>query len=857
MKEQIEKEWPADMIKKLRTRPSAHQFQQKMRQIDLAKQVGVDPRTVQQWENGERTPGISSLKRLIQVFLQAGKLVVDAEMQEAKALWDAIKQLAEARSLTGREFAVFDEIWFAQMLEDYKHMDVPSNTGSLKDMELALNEPSVHTICSPSVRPAGNLPEQAALFIGRNLQIQDIQMMLEKGQVVSIIGSGGIGKTAVALHTAHQVRDKYPDGVWLLELATLQDAHLLNHYVLSVLGLQHQPERSELEIVLQYIREKRALFILDNCEHLIDAGANLIEKLIAINPHLHLIVTSRESLNIATEQVYRLPPLTTPEIDDISSYTDEIAMSESVQLFLARLQALRPKHHRTSKDIREIENICRRLEGIPLAIELAAARLNILSIDQIAERLTHLLTFLKGGQRTAAPRQQTLKATIDWSYSLLEPKEQQLLQRLSVFARSFTLDAVEAICTRDKAEEHDENVIYQEEILDLLSSLVNKSLVMMEYQHEAGTVRYAMLETIREYAHHQLHHAASTVYIQYMYIAHANYYDTLIKQLSFIFRTSQRDQCLQQTRLEYSNLSMAMQRAHQGTLSRDRGIRIASSLYWFWLHEGMGIEGLLWLDRCLGDGSHLETYDREVLTTAYHGRAVIQFVLARLPEAYQSVQQSIIMARRDHYNALLSASLRLLSFICMHHHELDQAVIYAEESIYIARQHEDIWNLASSLNALGRMKQMRGEAEQSAILLKESIQYFEQADDRWELSGPYESLGYAALQAGQLQESIDYFKKSISISQIYKGTWVLMRSLEGMIAALYSIGRYRESAILIHVAHRYYQQEQNMGKQTDKMDTEQIHMEVNKKLSKEDRREIRLLADNLSRERLIAYCLEL
>lgn len=858
MNEQVEKEWPADMIKKLRTRPSAHQIQLKMRQVDLAEQVGVDPRTVQQWENGDRTPGSSSLKRLIQVFLQAGKLVVDAEMNEAKALWDAVKQMAEARSLSGREFASFDKAWFAQLLEAYKHNEANSTQAPLED-ETRVAQPTPILASTNPAPSRGNLPERSTLFIGRAIQTQDIQRLLEKGSIVSIIGTGGIGKTALAIHAAHQIRAQYPDGIWVLELATLQDAHLLNHYVLSVLGLQHQPGRSEWEIVLEHIRDKQLLFIFDNCEHLIDAVAALIERLIAANRQLHLMVTSRESLNIAAEQVYRLPPLTLPEADSTAEQGD---VSESVQLFVARLQALHPQHQPTAQELQGIESICQRLEGIPLAIELAAARLNILSIDQIQERLAHLLTFLTGGQRTAAPRQQTLKATIDWSYSLLDRKEQLLLQALSVFAHRFTLDAVEQIVASSEHEENAEQLLSQTEMIDLLSGLVNKSLVMLERQQENGAVRYRMLETIREYAQHQLQHEASPVYIQHIYKAHSAYYDQWMKQQALLFRTSKRDQCLQQTRLEYSNLSLAMQRAYQGVVSQGSGIRIASSLYWFWLHEGMGIEGLLWLDRFL-EVAHaemsipLQSYDQKALATAYHGRGVIQFVLARLSEAEQSVEQSIGLSRREQYDSLRAASLRLISFIRLHQGKLEQAIIQAEESIQLARQHEDAWNLASSLHALGRLKLRLGEVEQGTLQLKESIHWFEQAGDRWELSGPYESLGYAALQAGQFQESINYFKKSISISQIYKGTWVLIRSLDGMIAALHAIGQYREAAILIHAAERHRQQEQMVSEGVAGIDMKQIQRDVNKQLTTKEQQEIERQAEQLSREQLLAYSLEL
>ncbi len=857
MSENIDKEWPADIIKKLRTRPSVHHPDQKMRQVDLAKQIGVDPRTVQQWENGDRTPGNSSLKQLVQVFLHEGKLVVGSEEHEAKALWNSVKNMAEARSLTGREFPSFDDVWFAQLLQAHQ---VWSRTPDQSNDGVAVAaDNNRHAIESSSpTKMMGNIQQQTIGFIGREQQIAQIGDLLHTGSVVSIIGAGGIGKTAIALRIAQTLREHYA-GIWMMELASLRDAKLLNHYLLSVLGLQHQPGRTELDVLLDYVQNKRLLFILDNCEHLIDESAWLIEQLIAVNPQLHLIVTSRESLNIAAEQVYRLPPLTTPEMNE-SEYLAEhnaTAPSESVQLFIARAQAVMPQRIWSQQDIQGIENICRRLEGIPLAIELTAARLNILSIQQISERLSHLLTFLTAGRRTAAPRQQTLKATIDWSYSLLNEREQQLLQRLSVFARSFTLDAVEAVCVSNEKETEDASRLHKQDMLDLLSSLVNKSLVLLEEQEDSNFVRYNMLETIREYAHGKLQTEQSAAAAKNLYTSHARYYAHQLQHVALMFRTNQRDECLHQVRLEYSNLRMAMQSAHDGEVSSRIGMQIASSLYWFWLHEGMGIEGLLWLKRFIEHTAEqeMEEADYEALATAYHGSGVIQLVLGRLDEAEQSVQHSLDLSSTYNYDILRAASLRLRSFLNMHGHRLSEAVACAQESIDIARTCQDAWNLASSLHALGRMKLLQGHVEDSAHLFKESIHWFEQTGDQWELSGPYESLGYHALGLAQYQESIDYFKKSISISQIYKGTWIFIRSMKGMLTALYHIGRYREAAILMVATDKYRQQELTDTK-IEWMDDIQIESDWRQQWTEQEWADIVWQAERLSRSQLVAYCLE-
>ena len=328
-----------------------------------------------------------------------------------------------------------------------------------------------------------NLPLQLTSFVGREKEIAEVKRLLGTAHLLTLTGPGGTGKTRLSLQVAAEELSSFPDGVWFIELAPLADPSLAVQIIASALELREQFGRPLVDVITDYLRGKISLLLLDNCEHLVETCAKLAHDLLHACPRLKIMASSREALGVAGETAYRVPSLSLPDAQNLTQ-------CESVQLFIERATAAQSRFALTESNARAVAQICQRLDGIPLALELAAARVKVLSVEQIAARLDDRFRLLTGGSRTALPRQQTLRALIDWSYSLLSEQERMLFRRLAVFIGGWTLEAAEAVCASDGIE--------SDEVLDLLTRLVDKSLVSMEEQ--AGEARYRRLETIRQYS---------------------------------------------------------------------------------------------------------------------------------------------------------------------------------------------------------------------------------------------------------------------------------------------------------------------------------------------------------------------
>ncbi|HLA06673.1 MAG TPA: adenylate/guanylate cyclase domain-containing protein, partial [Anaerolineales bacterium] len=330
-----------------------------------------------------------------------------------------------------------------------------------------------------------NLPTQLTTFIGRENEIAEVKQELESHRLVTLTGSGGAGKTRLSLQVGAGCLERFTNGVWFVELAALTDPLLIISAVMSAIGL-HEKD-NDIKTLTSYIGNQSLLLILDNCEHLIEDCARLVESLIQLCPRLHVLASSREAFGIAGEQPYRVPSLPFPDPKHMPAL-DEIAKCESVQLFVERVKAYFPSFTLTEKNAASVAQICYRLDGIPLALELAAARLKVMSVEQLASRLGDVFNLLTSGSRTALPRQQTLRALIEWSYDLLSDSEKALFRGLSAFSGGWSLEAAEAVCSVDGGAS----------VLDDLARLVDKSLV--NKQELDGEARFDMLETIRQYA---------------------------------------------------------------------------------------------------------------------------------------------------------------------------------------------------------------------------------------------------------------------------------------------------------------------------------------------------------------------
>ncbi len=354
----------------------------------------------------------------------------------------------------------------------------------------------IHQLCHPDLAaefPAlkslatfkHNLHRQLSTFIGREKELADVKSLLKNTQLLTLLGPGGTGKTRLMLQAAEEVIEGYPDGVWLVELAPLTDPGLIPERVAAALNVQEQPGRKIFDTLVDYLSRKELLLLLDNVEHIVQESAEFTERLLERCPRITILVTGREALFIDGETMIQIPPLSLPKEQQAPG---DIASSEGVQLFLERARSVRPDFALTEKNAPTVADVVRRLDGIPLALELAAARLRMLTIEQIKDHLNDRFRLLTGGRRTALPRQQTLQALIDWSWQLLDQQERTLLRRLSVFSGGWNLEAAQTITGFEPLDEL--------AVFDQMEQLINKSLVTVEYP-PSGEARYSMLESIR------------------------------------------------------------------------------------------------------------------------------------------------------------------------------------------------------------------------------------------------------------------------------------------------------------------------------------------------------------------------
>ena len=413
-----------------------------------------------------------------------------------------------------------------------------------------------------------NLPMQLTTFIGRAQEITEIKGELDVHRLVTLTGSGGTGKTRLSLQVAAELLEAFEQGVWFVELAPLADPQLIPQTILSAIGINEQAGRQALDLLKDYLVDKQTLIVLDNCEHLIEASSKLVNVLLNSAPGLKILASSREALGVKGELSYRVPSLSLPDLKHVPAI-DQLSQYEAVRLFIDRAQLV-ATHFTVDKDNAPfIAQVCYRLDGIPLAIELAAARIKMLSVEQISARLDDRFRLLTGGARTALPRQQTLRALIDWSYDILTGSERLLMCRLSIFVGGWTLDAAEEVCAGEGIETN--------EIMDLLGQLVNKSLVNVIECSDCGEMRYRMLETIRQYAREKLLEAGAS---ENQHRRHMEYFVKLAEQAGPELFHSDQVRWLNRLEDDLDNLRMALEWAQASDVPAGLQLLVASHLFW-------------------------------------------------------------------------------------------------------------------------------------------------------------------------------------------------------------------------------------------------------------------------------------
>jgi predicted ATPase/class 3 adenylate cyclase/transcriptional regulator with XRE-family HTH domain len=578
-------------------------------------------------------------------------------------------------------------------------------------------------LASPSAHPS-NLPVALTSFIGREREQSEVRALLDAARLVTLTGAGGAGKTRLALAVAEVVLEAYPDGVWLVELAPLADPALVVQAVAQTLGPREEAGRSLRETLLAHLRERHLLLVLDNCEHLVSACAALALALLQGCPSVRIQATSREELGVPGERLYRVPSLAVPDLRRLPP-PELTGTYEAVRLFVARAQERRADFALTSQNAQAVAQVCARLDGMPLAIELAAARVGSLPVTAIAARLDDRFRLLTGGPRTAVPRQQTLRGAIDWSYQLLSLQEQALFARLAVFTGGCTLVGIAAVClSPDEAED----VLAGYDVLEGVSSLVEKSLLRLdEGMGGRGEPRFALLETMHEYARLALEARGETAWLR---ARHAAYVLALVEAAEPHLQGAEHDATwLAQLEAEHDNLRAVLRWAQQAEDQQEVGLRLVAGVWPLWAMHGRVSEGRSWLERFLAPAQGV----------AWHTAGTPAVVRAK---------------------ALAGAGLFAFA-----QGDYAWATVLQEERLVLCRELEDRLGIAQALNAMGILAEMQGEYARATDLLEESLALLRDLDDRPTLAEALLYLGITASRQGDYARATGLLEESLALSR--------------------------------------------------------------------------------------------
>ncbi len=595
----------------------------------------------------------------------------------------------------------------------------------------------------PTRRP-GNLPAEATSFVGRRRELAELRSKLGAARFVSLVGPGGVGKSRLAIRVATDLARGFKGGAWLVELAEVRDPGLVANAALAALDLRDQAATEPLALLLSYLRDKEILLVLDNCEHLLEAAAQLVSGVVKVAPGVRVITTSREPLSVPGEHVVPVPPLELPA-DNETEALAQLRQNEAVMLFTERAAAAAGKFELTASNQSAVADLCRRLDGLPLAIELAAVRTRVLTTEQILQRLDNRFGLLTGGSRAALPRHQTLQTTIDWSHDLLSGDEQTLLRRLCVFAGRFTLEDVEGVCSSED--------VRASRMLDLLSSLVDKSLVNREDTKRLAC--YRLHETMRDYSSLKLREAGEVEVTGQRCV---EYYLSRCRRSEEQAR-HRLAEWLEWMELEIDNVRAVLRHClSQGDVSL--GLDLAGALYWYWVTRGTA-EGARWLDELLASegGSHA------LHASAYYLRGFLANLQADPTTARPWFERAAATARDSGQAALLSRTLSQASIAENMAGRRLSARRMLDEAEAVAMDVDDVAVKLGLLQARTLNSLFTGDLEAARSTSTEGVRLSREADEPYRLEMMLMNQGSAALIAGDVDASKAPFAESLRIAR--------------------------------------------------------------------------------------------
>ncbi len=596
-------------------------------------------------------------------------------------------------------------------------------------------------------KPKHNLPYQLTSFVGRQQEIAQLEELVTTNRLVTLTGAGGAGKTRLAIEVASRLTDAFADGVWLVELAALSDQRLVPQALAKALEVKEQPARPLIETLGDYLASKKLLLVLDNVEHLLEGCAHLVDEIARHSPDITVLVTSRERLGMTGELTYRVPSLTVPETN--GTLPPETALRyEGVRLFVDRAKLVRPDFDLTTENAYSVASICARLDGMPLAIELAAPRLRSMSVEELSQRLDQRFALLTDGSRAALPRHRTLRSMLDWSYDLLSERDQALLRGAAVFAGGWTLVSAEQVCARYEIDASD--------VIEQLTSLVDKSLVLTDEQ--AGATRYRMLETVRQYALDRLREHDEEAQWRARHLA---CFLSLAEKFSVEIDGPQQQSWLARVASEHDNLRAAL--AWSAETSPIEGLRLANALPAFWHVRGHLAEGRQYLARLL-DAVPIDAVPRE-RARGLHAAALLAIQHSDYAAAKGLLRESLALCREINDPNRAARVLGGLTWLSNEQGLYPEAEALARESVECAQAIGDRRLLFANLGNLAVALHARGQWAEAREFHEQALGVARQLGTPWEIGCALNTIGREELEEGRRDVAREHLAEAIRLLQ--------------------------------------------------------------------------------------------
>lgn len=624
-----------------------------------------------------------------------------------------------------------------------------------------------------------NLPNATTTFIGRKGELDELRDLINRSRLVTLTGSGGCGKTRLALELAGQVVQDFEDGARFIELAVLDDATLVDKEVAKILGVKERSGESLTRTLGQQLATKHCLLLLDNAEHVLTACSTLIDNLLRNSNRLTVLVTSRERLGVAGELTFRVPSLPIPTGDTLS-LTGSVPQVDSVQLFVDRVRLHRPHFEVTEQNAAALASICRRLDGIPLAIELAAPRMRAMTLDEIDRRLDQRFALLTQGSRTSLPRHRTLAAAIDWSFNLLNEAEKAVLCRAAVFSGGWSLSAAEDVCAGPDAR--------VELMLDLLTSLVDKSLIMVRDMD--GQSRYAMLETVHHYVRERItEHPDDSVSAK-----HLHYFVRFASESLLGLKGAGQQAAMVQVEIEHDNFRVALKTSVRSDQHAALGLRMMADLAWFWAVHGHVDEGRSWLVTLLAYPAVGD--DRQHRAKALAGAAVFASQQGDQDTAKIWFRQSLDLYEQIAYRTQIAYVLRSLGNVALAEGDWPEARSLYEQSLVIVRELDEQHTIAGLLGAIGEVAGEQGDYSSARRMLEDCLTMVRETGDRWTTAWTLARLGRVAYSEGHLRDAESRFKAAMTMQLELDDKWGIAWFLEGYAAVVAALAQPLHGALM-------------------------------------------------------------